>query len=96
MAAESFKGRQNLLIACRGFVDSDGESFQKIVAGTLDVLGLLRRELAASLNVSPFTVSRWASGSILPPRWRRQRIVHDIVRLVQQVKRPRVSDLRAS
>ncbi len=96
MAAVPFEGREDILVACRSFIEGDGEAFQRIVAGTLDVLGLLQLELAAYLNVTPSTVSRWTSGLHLPPRWLQPRFIRDIARRVQHGMRPRVPDLRAS
>jgi ribosome-binding protein aMBF1 (putative translation factor) len=58
--------------------DGSDEEFAKVVAASVQTLGLYQRELAAEFEVAESTVSRWASGIARPlPRMRRS-IVEEI------------------
>ena len=66
---------------CEAWLDMPSAGrFARIVADSLEVLGLLQRDLAQEFEVEVSTVSRWASGAAKPhPRLQRQ--------VVQWIKR---------
>lgn len=92
MTVLPFKGREDILIACQTFNEGDNEAFQRIVAGTLDMLGLLRLELATYLKVTRSTLSNWSNGKHLPPRWRQRLFINAIARRVKHGMRPRIPE----
>ena len=94
MPASPFTSREEIYVACQSFSKGDAEAFQRIVVGTLDVLGLMQLELAAYLDVARSTVSRWANGSHLPPRHLQPQVIRDISRRILHGMKPRIPDLR--
>lgn len=54
--------------------DKSSEGFARIVAATVQTLGVYQRELASEFEVAESTVSRWANG-VARPHPRAQRLI---------------------
>ena len=69
--------------------DKSSEGFARIVAATVQTLGLYQRELASEFEVAESTVSRWANGVARPHPRAQKSIVAAIEKRVQNALRAR-------
>jgi DNA-binding transcriptional regulator YiaG len=69
--------------------NKSSEGFARIVAATIQTLGLYQRELASEFEVAESTVSRWANGVARPHPRAQKLIVATIEKRVQNTLRAR-------
>ena len=69
--------------------DKSSKGFARIVASTIQTLGLYQHELASEFEVAESTVSRWANGVARPHPHAQKLIVAAIEKRIQNALRAR-------